>query len=334
MTPPWKSFGDGSFWAEAFAIRGSVTLQVVREVLLFTLWAALVFAADRLTPSHINMGIEVTPYEVAGAALGLLLVLRTNAGYDRWWEGRKLWGGIVNQSRTLAITALAHGPDDPDWRRRLLGWTAAFPHACRRSLRGERNLPELVPLVGDEGASQVAGARHMPTFVSARVAALLREAAEGGGLDRFAFLVAEEARNSLIDHVGGCERILKSPLPKPYAIDIRRFITLFLVTLPFGLLPRVGSLMPLAVFLVSYPILALDQIGAALQNPFSRRNLGHLPLDDICATIEGDLLALDADRPFRDGPAGVNLGQTAGNEPQVPWKVPRDEPRVDVEAHP
>ena len=67
-----------------------------------------------------DLGIEVTPFEVAGGALSLLLVLRTNAGYDRWWEGRRLWGGIVNQSRNLAIAALSYGPDDPAWRDRFV----------------------------------------------------------------------------------------------------------------------------------------------------------------------------------------------------------------------
>ena len=85
-----------TFWAEAFAIHGSVAPVVARNALLFTLLALVVYLLDAAT-HRINLGVDLAPYEVAGAALGLVLVLRTNAGYDRWWEGRRLWGGIVNE---------------------------------------------------------------------------------------------------------------------------------------------------------------------------------------------------------------------------------------------
>jgi putative membrane protein len=291
-----SSTGDG-FWAEALAIRGSVTLRVARDVVVFTLLSVGICVLNELI--HPDLGVEVAPYEVAGAALGLLLVLRTNAGYDRWWEGRKLWGGIVNQSRTLATTALTYGPDDPRWRSEVVRWTAAYAHAARRSLRGEREIPEIAALVGEEAAAAIAAARHMPTAISMRLAALLREGAREES-HAWEFLPAEQSRNLLIDHYGGCERILKSPLPKVYCINIRGFILLFLATLPFALLARIGWLTPAATWLIAYPILAIDQIGVSLQNPFHPTELGHLPLDAICATIEGDMLALLDARPFSD----------------------------------
>ena len=282
--------GRDTFWSDAFALRGSITLQVSRSVLIFTLIAVAVCALNDAV--HPDLGVEVAPYEVAGAALGLLLVLRTNAGYDRWWEGRKLWGGITNQCRTLAGTALAHGPDDPAWRDQVVRWTAAFAHATRCSLRGERRLPEVEALLGRDAAERIAAARHMPTAVSMSIAGLLREGCERFGMDRFAFLSCEQSRNALFDHLGGCERIKSSPLPRVYGINIRRFIFMFLATLPFALLAKIGWLTPLATFLVAYPILAIDQIGVSLQNPFDVRDLGHLPLDEITATIERDVLSL------------------------------------------
>jgi len=305
--PARHDAGPATFWREAFALRGAATPRVFSEVVVFTLIALGITCLDR-TIQHVNLGVDVTPYEVAGAALGLLLVLRTNAGYDRWWEGRKLWGGIVNQSRTLTLTALAHGPDDPDWRDRVVRWTAAFAHACRHSLRGERIMPEVAGLLGAGQADRLAQSRHAPSAVSLRIAGLLREGCERFGMDRFAFSQAEQARNALVDHIGGCERILKTPLPKAYSINIRRFILIFLLTLPVGLLNRVGWHTPLVVFLVAYALLALDAIGVELQNPFSTAALGHLPLDAICATIEADLRALGDDRDFRQDTGEVKLG--------------------------
>jgi putative membrane protein len=113
-------------------------------------------------------------------------------------------------------------------------------------------------------------------------------------LDGFAFLQLDKERATLIDHIGACERILKTPLAKVYSIKIRRFIALFLVTLPFALLHRTNGdwLVPIITMLVAYPLISLDQIGIELQNPFSESNLSHLPLEDISKTIEGNLLGL------------------------------------------
>lgn len=120
----------------------------------------------------------------------------------------------------------------------------------------------------------------MPSAVAREIGRLLRKAHEGQAMSGFAFLQAEQ------------ERILKTPLAKVYSIKIRRFIVLFLVTLNIALLYKFESNWPVPPFLmlVAYPVLAVDLIGCALENPFDTRNSGHLPLDDICRTIEEHLL--------------------------------------------
>src|SRR4051812_24463339 len=115
------------FWTESLAIAGSASPLIIPRVLLFGLFALAV------TVVHFEEGwpkfiIDVTPFEVAGGVLSLLLVLRTNAGYDRWWEGRRLWGDIVNRSRNLAVAALGYGPDDPAWRDQIVRRAAGFAH--------------------------------------------------------------------------------------------------------------------------------------------------------------------------------------------------------------
>lgn len=281
---------SGRFWKDAFTWQGAVTPLVMPRVLLFGLYGLLVGLVHRVLGWS---GLESGPVEFTAAFLALLLVLRTNAGYDRWWEARKLWGGLVNQSRNLAIAGLTYGPRDAEWRERFVRWTAAFSHVARRSLRGERELPELVPLLRDAGAvERISRAQHMPSFVAFTLAGLLREAVEHGGMDRFAFHGADRERAQLIDHLGGCERILRTPLPHIHAIKLRRFIVLYLLALPIAVVGSVWWLPGLVTALVAYPILAIDQIAVELENPFSPRNLSHLPIGSICETIEGNLLAL------------------------------------------
>ncbi|WP_165227199.1 bestrophin family protein [Aquisphaera insulae] len=283
------------FWSEIYRIRGSATPRVAGRTLVFGLVSTLI-TIIHFHPAFPNVAVPITPYEVLGAALGALLVLRTNAGYDRWWEARKLWGGIVNQCRNIVVLAVAHGPDDVAWKRQVAAWTAAFAHACRRSLRNQRELGELKPLIGEAETERIAASDHMPSAVSLMMSRLFRQGAEMG-LDQFAFLRAEDERAKLIDHLGGCERILRSPLPMAYSIQIRQFIFVFLFTLPFGLLADdLDWLTPVVTMLVAFPILALDEIGVELQNPFSESRLNHLPLTDLCGNIERNLLALAAGR--------------------------------------
>lgn len=281
------------FWQQATALKGSITPHVLPNVLLIGIIATAICFLEAFVEKHFQfrMAISVAPYEMVGAALGLLLVLRTNSGYERWWEARKLWGGIVNQSRNLAIMALTYGPSDLLWRKKMVSWACAFPHVARISLRGEHTYSEIVHLVGETEADKVASAEHTPSAVAFAIARLLREASEKHGMDRFVFLQIDRERSELINHVGACERILKTPLALAYSIKIRRFIALFLISLPFALIHSLNYiwLVPLVTMLVAYPLLSLDQLGVELQNPFSKMNLSHLPLDEICQTIEGNL---------------------------------------------
>lgn len=279
------------FWVEVVGIQGSAIPLILLRVLVFGAFATMVTALH-LGLDNWNLHVGVGPHEVAGAALGLLLVLRTNAGYDRWWEGRKLWGGIVNQSRNLAIESLAYGPEDAAWREQFVRWAAALPHAIRLGLRDQRNSTSLIALLGRGAADHLFASHHMANAICLHLGILLRRAHEELGMSGFAFNRAEAQRAILIDHMGACERIRSSPLPLAYRIEIRRFILLFLITLPFALLEDAGWLTPLTTMLVAIPTLALDKIGTELQFPFAPSSLNHLPLDQLCLKIETDLLAM------------------------------------------
>jgi putative membrane protein len=282
---------EREFWTEALAIGGSALPMILPRALLFGLFA-LAATAVHFDARMPDLNIELTPYEVIGGVLSILLALRTNAGYERWWEGRKLWGDLVNRSRNLAISALSYGPDDPAWRERLVRRTAAFAHAARQSLRDDRAPEALVRLIGPDEAARILAADHMPSAVSGLIGESLREARDRLELDDYAFLRIDPERITLIDDIGGCERILKTPVPLAYRVEIRRLLIAFIGASPFALLARIGWATPIATVLIAAPLLAIDKIGTELQDPFSKDSLNHLPLDDICATIEGNLLAM------------------------------------------
>lgn len=296
-----------SFWVGAVTIRGSAVPRVILDIIKFGFLAFLIVLSATYvqTKFDVILAIPFSVLSAAGAVLGLLLVLRTNAGYDRWWEARKLWGGVVNQSRNLGIIASSYGPPSGEWRNQFIRWSAVLPHVIRLSLRNESSLTEVSRLVGRANAQRVAEASHMPTFVSSILAQMLSEGRREG-MSRYAFLQAEQQRSMVIDYLGGCERIRNTPLARASAIQVRQFIFMFLIALPFALMGEfAGSptfnivgldfnngifLIPFFIMLLALPMLSLDRIGMELQNPFDTRRIDHLPLDAICHTIERNLM--------------------------------------------
>ncbi len=302
------------FWVEAFSWHGSASARVLPSALVFGLFATLIYFVN--ANCGVNLAIEVGPHEVAGVLLSLMLVTRTTAGYERWWEARKLWGGIVNRARNLALITLAYGPADRRWREQIIRWIDAFPYVAKARLRGEKDILEVADLLGEEQAARMRAAEHMPSYVALRIASLLREALERHGMDHFAFLQAERERCGLIEHFGGCERIQNTPLATVYSITIRRFIVLFLTTVPFALLHKFQDggdwLVPVVTLLLAYPVLTLDLLGIELQRPFSTHSLNHLPLNDICHSIEKTLLGLLQEMDGRPGAAILPTDGTRG----------------------
>lgn len=300
------------FWSEVFQVHGSVTPYVAVRVFIFCAISIAVHAVVEWT--GIQTGMAVAPYEIVGVVLALLLVLRTNAGYDRWYEARKLWGGIVNQSRNLATIGAVYGPQDREWQDEFTRWTAAFSHACRHSLRGDTNWDDLEEMLGKQRTAQLTAAPHGPMFVAGRLAQMLNSAVRAGHMDRFAFMQAEHERASLIDHIGACERIMRTPLARVFSIKIRRFLFVYLVALPIAIVDKTGIMTPIIVVVVAYPLLSLDQIGIELQNPFSRDRLSHLPLDEISNNIEKNIF---------DGQRYLAANAGKGSEPFAD-KLPPD----------
>jgi ion channel-forming bestrophin family protein len=236
--------------------------------------------------------LQVTPFEYTGAVLGLVLVFRTNAGHERWWEARKLWGGINNQTRNLIIGALNYGPKDESWRNEIIKWGVAFSFSAKESLRNGNNFENLTDILDEQDIKDLTSSFHKPLFIANKISVLIEKARASYHIDSLVFKVLEEQRSLLIDHIGGCERILKTPMPSVYGIKTRRFIFIFLLLLPFSLIEKAGFNSVFIFFLVAYPLLSLDRIGIELQNPFDTKNLSHLPLNNICDAIKDHCLAL------------------------------------------
>lgn len=279
-----------NFLRGALAWRGSVTPRVLLGSFVTSLYALGLAWIDA---HYYDLPVfEVTPFEYTGAVLGLVLVFRTSAGHDRWWEARKLWGAIVNQSRNLLIMTWNYGVEDKQWCKEMSKWIIVFSFATKESLRQQKKFEDVLDLLSDSEITELQNAQHMPIFVSNKIAALLRQARKNNMFDGFVFNGFENQRAALIDSIGGCERILKTPMPLVYVNKSKQFIFLFLLLLPFSLIEHVGLMSAPIVLLIAYPLLSIDRIGRELQAPFSTQSLSHLPLETICGGIKSNGVAL------------------------------------------
>lgn len=286
-----------NFMECALAIHGSVTPRVWKKVLAVSVYACLVSVLSIFIPW---LSLPISPFEYAGVIMGLILVFRVNAGYDRWWEARKLWGNVVNCSRNLAIIIISYvEPSSRDDIEKVLGLIAAMPYLMKNHLRGVTSTEEVKHLLPKDTYAQLQLWQHKPNLISSKLASMLSQMQESGKLNQFSFLKAEELRETILDCQGACERILKTPMPFVMAIKSRRFILLFLIILPVALVNYSAYINPIIVALVGYALFSLDQIGVELQNPFSIENLSHLPLNDICNTIENNVMEIQ-NKPGKD----------------------------------
>lgn len=281
---------DPHNWTDhLFDIEGSMVREILGRVSVCVLWSALVVSLHMLRPDGwLDLAIPETAHSLVGAALGLLLVFRTNASYDRFWEGRKLWGGIVNETRNLARLSTALMAARPDLVRQVLLWTVAFPWSAMHRLRGSRELGGIQDALPAAQVATVAAADHLPLAIARRITALVEEARASGTISDIQQSQIDQNIQLLMDYIGGCERISSTPLPYAYTVHLRRALIVYCYTLPLALVARFGWDTIIATLILSYVMFGIEEIGVEIEDPFGDDE-NDLPLESICRNIEGNL---------------------------------------------
>ncbi len=271
-----------------FDIKGSTVKQIGPRLGPCVLWSALVvWLYERGYVSAIPPSL----HGLVGVALGLLLVFRTNSSYDRYWEGRRLWGGIVNQCRNLIRASGVHLAGHTRLLHDLTRWTGLFPWVAANSLRGESNLGPAVREFTPDDVKSVLQAQHGPTYVAQRISALLVEARGRGLISDIVLVYLDQNVQQLVDCIGGCERIRKTPVPFAYVIHLRRALLMYCYTLPFALIHDLHWYTVLAVLMVTFLLFGIEEIGVEIEGPFGNDE-NDLPTHEFSATIHDNLYAL------------------------------------------
>ncbi len=275
-----------------FRWRGSVYSRLFFKVgLSASLGVVAVFLNESL-----SFKLPNSAHALVGVALGLLLVFRTNASYDRWWEGRKLLGAMVNRCRDLTRQFATLLPANrADVAKTLTRHVTLFYQVSAQGLRMERDLQLLVTkgvlLESEKLALENVGARGPVVlgWISARLARLAKE----GELSELRLMGMDVNITSLQDSLGACERIAKTPLPFAYAQHLKALVTLFVLTAPFVLVDPMKWSTPIAMAALAFALFGIDEIGIEIEEPFGE-DANDLPIEKIGDGIiaaTGDVLA-------------------------------------------
>lgn len=276
--------------------RGSVLKDIWKVLLVNIILATLVTMTHGDLFSH-KVTLTAIPFTLIGLPLAIFLGFRNNAAYDRYCEGRKLWGEIVLQSRNFArqcLTLIEHaeplqaGAGLHDVRVRMIYRTIAFAHALRHLLRVTNATAETQPLLLPGEWQQSTKAANIPDYLMHQMGNDLRLCINEKRLDGCLAASIDASMSAMTAAAAACERIKSTPIPFSYTLLLHRTAYLYCFLLPFGLVDVTGFMTPFVVGIVAYTFFGLDALGDEIEEPF-----GNLPndlaLDAICRAVEINL---------------------------------------------
>lgn len=211
--------------------------------------------------SHVK-NVTIT-HNMLGFVISLLLVFRTNTAYDRWWEGRRLWGGLVNSSRNLAIklAVMVKDKEDKEIFRRLI---PAYASVLNLHLKDRDIIDELY----DDATLSADHYNHKPNQIAKTIIAKINELYENKKITGDQLIVLNAEIQSLTDICGACERIKNTPIPYSYSVFIKKFIFFYVMTLPFGYVFQLGYYVIPVVMFIFYVLASLELIAEEIEEPF------------------------------------------------------------------
>jgi putative membrane protein len=265
--------------------RSSLFRRVSAIVVALALYAFAVVALDRFV-LHDRVQMASTLPTYLTLVLGGMLVFRTNTAYDRWWEGRKLWGQLVNDSRNLAIKVQNCVRAEQYEKRKLVRRLISFSYALKDHLRDGIVLSDL-----DGFHDTTDRPQHVPAYISSSLYQQLEAWRRSDQLGRIELLFLDTHAAALMNICGSCERIRKTPISVSWRRFVRQVLFIYLLALPWGLEQDLGFGTVAVELFVGYFMIGMEAIAEEVEQPFGRDE-DDLKLDEICAGIRASLLEI------------------------------------------
>ncbi len=267
-----------------FRFNKSDTLRQLLPTILFvsaytTAVAYFEIAYLKLGPEHHMKNITVM-HGLLGFVISLLLVFRTNTAYDRWWEGRKLWGSLVNNSRNLALKLSGMLPkNDVTDRAFFRSLIPQYAVALKNHLRSEHTRLELDEDVSAE-MEDIDHDKHVPNQLAAAMFKKVNDLYDKGKIRGDQLILLNGELLSFTDICGACERIKNTPIPFSYSVFLKKFIFFYVMTLPWGYVFSLGYIAIPVVAFIFYVLTSLELVAEEIEDPFGT-DPNDLPLEKI-----------------------------------------------------
>jgi putative membrane protein len=274
---------DHRFWSTTTLVwRGTVLSRLRNRILLYGGWAAMVTLLES-GRTLVMPDFGALAHSLVGVAMGMLLVFRTNASYDRYWEGRKRWGGIIAGARNLVRVARSHVGFVGPLPRLVHAHSVAVMHLLRQGDAAD----SLAEIVGAEVAGRACARDSAPNYLATMMSAWVARQVDDGHLQPPMARELEGALTKLVEHQEACERILHTPVPFAYVVQIRQLLAFYLITLPMVLAPMMGWVVVPVTAMVAFAMLGIEEAGIEIEDPFGD-DPNDLPLEQFCASIGAD----------------------------------------------
>jgi putative membrane protein len=251
--------------------------------------AVLVYANNNWLANPLKISTFI--FSLVGIVLGLLLVFRTNTAYERWWEGRKTIGTMLNQTRNMAIKFNAFLPMEAMEERRILAHILInYSYALKEHLRANIMLQELLPMP-EEYEVRIRKTDHLPNMIASFMMEKVIEYHQKKIFSDTQLFALFGQLDFFTDVTGICERIKRTPIPWAYKVHLIKFIFLFIMLLPLGLIQDMGYWSVGVVAVIFYAFVGLDFIAGEIEDPFGTDD-NDLPTDALSFIIERNVYEL------------------------------------------
>ena len=262
-----------------FALHKSDTLRMLwKELIYMGIFTLLIaFLKIHFFPKVDYLDKLIAVYSLIGFVISLLLVFRTNTAYDRWWEGRRKWGELVNDTRNFSvkINAMVSNTDEKKEFARLIH---LFVFSMKEHLRKGVLIDEL-PFTENE-KQQLNSSKHIPTTVVGWIYAKIHILVKEGKLYKEDLIVLDKNLNGFLEACGACERIKNTPIPFSYSLFIKKFIFIYVLTLPLAFVSVFGYLSALIATFVFYVLVSMEVLAEEIEDPFGNDD-NDLPTDQL-----------------------------------------------------
>lgn len=288
-----------SWYRLFFRMRDTVNLRIYPRILFILLLSSLITWLHEAF-HWFEQSLTPLPFTFVGLAVSIFLGFRNTASYERFWEGRKLWGQLINTSRNLArqsLSLLQTNTDEAELKalqQQLVRYIIANAYALRHGLRGDL-LEDASRWLSPADAAELTSWQNPALLIQQKIAALFQQAYQRGWVHAQHLPLLEQNLAQLTDIQGGCERIRNTPIPFAYIVLLHQLVGIYCLALPFGVIDSLGLYTPFVVVIVGYAFLGLDAIGDSIENPFELEN-HDLPLSGMCRTIEINLLQMAGEK--------------------------------------